>query len=136
MKSPDLSGFKQRGGKMIAWIGNADAAVSSRATIDRYKSIDEREGGKAADFVRLFVIPGMNHCAGGVATDRFDMLKPLEDWVERGIAPRQRGRRGLDAGLLRRRQPHPAAVPIPAIRALQQQRRRHQHRQQLQLPLG
>lgn len=29
----------------------------------------------------------MNHCAGGVATDRFDMLKPLKDWVERGIAP-------------------------------------------------
>ena len=87
MKSPDLSGFKQRGGKMISWIGNADPAVSPQATIDWYKSVDAREGGKAGDFLKLFVIPGMNHCAGGVATDRFDMLTPLEDWVERGIAP-------------------------------------------------
>ena len=87
MKSPDLSGFKQRGGKMISWIGNADAAVSPQATIDWYNSVDAREGGKAADFLKLFVIPGMNHCGGGVATDRFDMLTPLENWVERGIAP-------------------------------------------------
>ena len=77
MKSPDLSAFKQRDGKMIAWIGNADPAVSSRATIDWYKSVDAGETGKAADFLRLFVVPGMNHCAGGVATDRFDMLTPL-----------------------------------------------------------
>ena len=87
MNSPDLSGFQQRGGKMIAWIGHADPAVSPRATIDWYKSVDAREGGRAGNFLKLFVIPGMNHCAGGVATDRFDMLGPLEDWVERGIAP-------------------------------------------------
>ncbi len=87
MNSPDLSGFKQRGGKMISWIGNADPAVSPRDTIKWYKSVDAREGGKAGDFLKLFVIPGMNHCAGGVATDRFDMLTPLEDWVERGVAP-------------------------------------------------
>ena len=87
MNSPDLSGFKQRGGKMIAWIGNADPAVSPRATIDWVKSVDAHEGGRAGDFLKLFVIPGMNHCAGGMATDRFDMLGPLEDWVERGVAP-------------------------------------------------
>ncbi len=87
MRSPDLSAFKARGGKMIAWIGNADPAVSPRATIEWFKDVDAREAGRAQDFLKLFVIPGMNHCAGGVATDRFDMLGPLEDWVERGIAP-------------------------------------------------
>ena len=87
MNSPDLSAFKRRGGKMITWIGNADPAVSPRATIDWVKSVDQFEGGKAAEFLKLFVVPGMNHCAGGVATDRFDMLAPLEDWVERGMAP-------------------------------------------------
>ena len=87
MNSPDLRAFKQRGGKMIAWIGNADPAVSPKDTIRWFKSVDAREAGQASDFLRLFVIPGMNHCAGGVATDRFDMLTPLEDWVERGIAP-------------------------------------------------
>ncbi len=88
MDSPDLSAFKRRGGKMIAWIGNADPAVSPKDTVRWYKSVDAHENGKAAEFLRLFVVPGMNHCAGGVATDRFDMLAPLEDWVERGIAPR------------------------------------------------
>ena len=95
MNSPDLSAFKQRGGKMIAWIGNADPAVSPKDTIRWFKSVHaheaarggDKDGSKAADFLRLFVVPGMNHCAGGVATDRFDMLTPLEDWVERGIAP-------------------------------------------------
>ena len=87
MNSADLSGFKQRGGKMISWIGNADPAVSPKETIDWFKRVDSREGGKAGDFLKLFVVPGMNHCAGGVATDRFDMLTPLENWVERGIAP-------------------------------------------------
>ncbi len=87
MNSPNLSAFKRRGGKMIAWIGNADPAVSPRDTINWFKGVDAHEGGQAANFLRLFVVPGMNHCAGGVATDRFDMLTPLEDWVERGIAP-------------------------------------------------
>lgn len=87
MKYGDLTPFNRRGGKMIAWIGNADAAVSPRDTIDWYRRIDAKEGGRANDFLRLFVVPGMNHCAGGVATDRFDMLTPLENWVERAQPP-------------------------------------------------
>ncbi len=84
MNSPDLSGFKRRGGKMIAWIGNADAAVSAKETIGWYNQVNDREGGKASDFLKLFVVPGMAHCTGGMATDRFDMLTALEAWVERG----------------------------------------------------
>lgn len=85
--SNDLSAFKQGGGKMISWIGNADPAVSPTATINWYNSVNARESGKAEDFLKLFVIPGMNHCAGGVATDKFDMLSALEDWIERGKSP-------------------------------------------------
>ena len=87
MKHGDLTAFRQRGGKMISWIGNADPAVRPRDTIDWLKGVDARQGGRAGDFLKLFVVPGMNHCAGGVATDRFDMLTPLENWVERGVAP-------------------------------------------------
>ena len=29
----------------------------------------------------------MNHCSGGPATDQFDMLTPLVNWVEKGQAP-------------------------------------------------
>ena len=85
--SPDLSKFKQRGGKMISWIGNADPAVSPNETIAWYNKVNAFEAGKADDFLKLFVVPGMNHCQGGMATDRFDMLTALENWVERRAPP-------------------------------------------------
>ena len=85
--SPDLSKFKQRGGKMISWIGNADPAVSPNETIAWYNKVNAFEAGKADDFLKLFVVPGMNHCQGGMATDRFDMLAALENWVERRAPP-------------------------------------------------
>jgi feruloyl esterase len=86
-RSTELSKFRDRGSKLLVWIGNADAAVGVGETIDWYRQLNEREGGRAANFARLFTVPGMNHCSGGPATDRFDMLSTLEDWVERGKAP-------------------------------------------------
>ena len=85
--STDLSKLKQSGGKLLVWIGNADPAVSVNETIEWYNKVNERQGGKAADFARLFTVPGMNHCSGGPSTDKFDMLTVLENWVERGMAP-------------------------------------------------
>jgi feruloyl esterase len=43
----------------------------------------------ASEFARLYLVPGMGHCAGGPATDQFDMLSALVKWVERGDAPDQ-----------------------------------------------
>ena len=85
--SSDLAGFKQNGGKLIVYNGRADPAVSSNETIAWYSKVNELQGGAAAQFVRMFLIPGMNHGSGGPATDKFDMLTALEDWVERGVAP-------------------------------------------------
>ena len=53
----------------------------------RDERVNQQQGGKAAAFARLFTVPGMNHCSGGPATDKFDMLSVLERWVERGQAP-------------------------------------------------
>src|SRR5688572_32734942 len=39
------------------------------------------------DFFRLFMVPGMFHCRGGVGTDRFDAMTALINWVENGVAP-------------------------------------------------
>jgi hypothetical protein len=44
-------------------------------------------GADAADFLRLFRVPGMGHCSGGPATDQADYLSPLVAWVEQGVAP-------------------------------------------------
>ena len=51
------------------------------------EKLDANAGGKAAEFARLFAVPGMNHCSGGPATDSFDALGAIVDWVEKGDAP-------------------------------------------------
>jgi feruloyl esterase len=42
---------------------------------------------KVSEWSRLYLVPGMGHCAGGPALDRFDMLSAVVDWVEKGVAP-------------------------------------------------
>jgi feruloyl esterase len=39
------------------------------------------------DYFRLFMVPGMGHCAGGPGPDRFDALTALENWVENDVPP-------------------------------------------------
>lgn len=38
-------------------------------------------------FFRLYMIPGMAHCGGGPGLNEVEALVPLEQWVERGVAP-------------------------------------------------
>jgi feruloyl esterase len=87
MRSTDLSKFRAGGGKLIVPHGMADPVFSALDTIDWWQEVDRRQGGRASDFVRVFPVPGMNHCAGGAATDRYDTLGALEDWVLRDKAP-------------------------------------------------
>ena len=86
INSTDLSTFKAHGGKMIIYHGGADGAFSVNATIDWYKDVIAGDK-KAADYARLFVVPGMNHCSGGPSTDDFEMFPEIINWVENGIAP-------------------------------------------------
>jgi feruloyl esterase len=79
--------FRTRGSKLIVAHGTSDPVFSSNDTRNWYTALDAAYAGKAADFARYFPIPGMNHCSGGPATDRFDMLKALVDWVENGVVP-------------------------------------------------
>jgi feruloyl esterase len=81
--SHDLAAFRKSGGKLILYHGAADPVFSLNDTIEAYG--DTLRGGDR--FARLFVIPGMNHCGGGPATDMFDALTPLVNWVEKGEAP-------------------------------------------------
>ena len=46
-----------------------------------------RANAAAADATRLYLVPGMAHCAGGPSLDRFDLLSALVTWVEDGKAP-------------------------------------------------
>jgi len=74
---------------MLVYHGTSDPIFSSDDTTAWYDALRAANGGDAANFARFFRVPGMNHCAGGPATDQFDALTPLVDWVEKGQAPDQ-----------------------------------------------
>jgi feruloyl esterase len=57
-------------------------------TVNYYESVRASVGPERADGgVRLFMVPGMNHCRGGVGTDRFDAVSALDRWVSQDDAP-------------------------------------------------
>jgi feruloyl esterase len=87
--NPDLSAFRNAGGKLLLWHGLADPAISPIGTIAYYQAVEDQMGGPAATqrFARLFLMPGMAHCAGGEGPDSFDALSAIVEWVERGKAP-------------------------------------------------
>ena len=83
----NLSTLKNRGAKMVVYHGTSDPIFSSDDTTAWYDALAAANGGSASDFARFYRVPGMNHCSGGPATDQFDMLTPLVNWVEKGQAP-------------------------------------------------
>ena len=89
--SVDLRAFRKRGGKIIMYTGLADAVVPPQDTVNYYERVAAADGGMAATrhYFRFFPAPGMGHCGGGAAPNRFDTLTPLEAWVERGRAPQR-----------------------------------------------
>jgi hypothetical protein len=85
--STDLAAFKNHGGKLVIVHGVSDPVFSIKDTINWWNDLNQANQGAAADFVRLFAVPGMNHCAGGPATDQFDAFTALVNWVEKSAAP-------------------------------------------------
>jgi feruloyl esterase len=87
--NPDLSRFKSRGGKIVMYFGWADAALNPLMGVDYYERVLAQMGPSTPDFFRLFMVPGMAHCRGGIGADEFDAATALVEWVEKGIAPQQ-----------------------------------------------
>jgi len=95
---PDLSRFAARGGKLILYHGWNDAAIPPGNTVGYYQSVEKQMGAeKTASFVRLYMIPGMEHCYGGPGATAFGqfgietgegpkygLFDSLENWVEKG----------------------------------------------------
>ena len=84
---PNLTPFRNRGGKLLMYFGWADAALTPFMAIDYYEKALATNGPDTRDFFRFFLVPGMFHCRGGVGTDRFDAMTSLINWVEGGAAP-------------------------------------------------
>jgi feruloyl esterase len=84
---PNLKEFFAHGGKLILYHGWTDPLIAPRNTIDYYKSVLRSNEAGAESSVRLFMAPGMDHCAGGAGPSHFNMTTALTDWVEHGKAP-------------------------------------------------
>jgi feruloyl esterase len=96
--APDLTAFRQRGGKLLQYHGWNDQLITPLSSIEYYESVvsffgagrDRTRGlEEVHGFYRLFMAPGMAHCSGGTGPNTFDMQGVLERWVEHGAAPDQ-----------------------------------------------
>jgi feruloyl esterase len=98
---PDLAKFRKHGGKLILYHGWNDPAIPALNTVAYYRNVVARMGYEPAQrFVRLYMVPGVQHCGGGPGPDSFgaymsedadpehNMFSALERWVEHGKAPK------------------------------------------------
>lgn len=86
---PDLTRFRDRGGKIIIYHGMADQLIPAEGTVEYYKRVQERMGGakKTAQFARLFLVPGVDHGFRGPGATPTGQMEALIRWVEEGRAP-------------------------------------------------
>jgi feruloyl esterase len=86
--NPDISAFRQRGGKLMIVHGGADELVPASGTASWYQQVVARFGQAETDsFVRFYIVPGLGHGGGGVFSFSGDLLSAVEQWSEGGIAP-------------------------------------------------
>lgn len=108
--NPDLRSFRDHGGKLIQYHGWSDALIPPGGSIVYYEKVEDfmnkypdprhANSDPVDTFYRLFMIPGMGHCYGGVGPTSivpindsdvndptYDLMLSLEQWVETGVAP-------------------------------------------------
>ncbi|HMB73166.1 MAG TPA: tannase/feruloyl esterase family alpha/beta hydrolase [Gammaproteobacteria bacterium] len=86
-KDSDLRDFRAAGGKIIMTYGWADSILQPMMGVDYYESALAENGPDTTEFFRLFMIPGMAHCGGGIGPDSHDPMTAIIEWVENGTAP-------------------------------------------------
>jgi feruloyl esterase len=82
----DLNEFRAAGGKLILWHGWSDGMATPFSSVQYYEEV-ERRAPNIREFFKLFMLPGVGHCGGGVGPDHVDWLVEVAEWVERGSAP-------------------------------------------------
>ena len=110
---PDLSEFKAHGGKIIHYHGWADMALNPLMSVNYYEAVLNFTGiEETMDFYRLYMVPGMFHCAGGAGCDNVDWFTPLVSWVEDGIVPEELIGSHIEGGEVVRTRP---LYPYPGV---------------------
>ncbi len=86
----NLKPYAAAGGKLILWHGLADDSINPTGTLAYYREVAQQLGThRAAQVIKLFLLPGVGHCGGGEGNDQIDLLTPLMAWVEHQQAPQQ-----------------------------------------------
>jgi hypothetical protein len=87
--NPNLAPFRDRGGKLVLWHGWSDQLIVPTGTVDYYDRVARKLGGyeRTQQFARLFMAPGVAHCAGGDGPQPQGAFQAVVDWVELGTAP-------------------------------------------------
>jgi pimeloyl-ACP methyl ester carboxylesterase len=85
---PKLEAFRKRSGKMIIWHGEADPLIFPRGTLNYFDRVLSANGGavRVKEFARLYMAPGVGHCAGGDGPNPVGLFDAVVDWVEKGVA--------------------------------------------------
>ena len=104
--------FRARGGKLIMTYGWADTILQPMMGVNYYEAASKANAPNAPEFMRLFMVPGMAHCAGGIGPDQNDAVTAVIDWVEKGAAPEKIVARKLANGAVTRSRP---LCPYPQV---------------------
>jgi len=87
--NPDLTRFRDHGGKVIIFHGLADQLIPADGSVDYYKRVQQSMGGpkKTAQFARLFLVPGVDHGFHGAGATPTGQMDAIIRWVEDGKSP-------------------------------------------------
>ncbi|KAK1467138.1 tannase and feruloyl esterase [Colletotrichum melonis] len=84
--SPNLTSFKDRGGKLLVTQGWADPFNAATWPIDHLNEISQVTGGDRDEWLSLFMVPGGGHCGGASSythvPGKQNSLEALVEWVE------------------------------------------------------
>jgi feruloyl esterase len=80
--------YVSEGGKLIVWSGGEDPLVPAAGSVRFVERLREVIDDRKRDNVRLYTLPGVNHCGGGPGADSIDLLTPIANWVEKGVPPK------------------------------------------------
>ena len=89
-ENPDLTTFRNLGGKIVMWQGFADQLIMPEGSIAYYDAATNFMGGGYAQtqqFFRHFMAPGVAHCGGGNGPQPQNLFQSVVNWVENGTAP-------------------------------------------------
>jgi feruloyl esterase len=81
-----IAEYLKKGGKLLIHMGGTESFDGSDI-IDLVNDAAKQAGPKYKDSIKLFEMPGMNHCGGGLGCDQFDKIGTIDSWVTEGKTP-------------------------------------------------